>query len=47
MRSDDANQSGDFLKVTGRALRVTEEIIDAIEKLKPGAFSPAYVKEAI
>lgn len=30
----------------GQALRVTEEIIDAIEKLTPGAFGPPYVKEA-
>ncbi|WP_236036100.1 hypothetical protein [Rhizorhabdus histidinilytica] len=29
----------------GQALRVTEEIIDAIEKLTPGAFGPPYVKE--
>lgn len=30
----------------GQALRVTEEIIDAIEKLTPGAFRPPYVKES-
>lgn len=29
----------------GQALRVTEEIIDAIEKLTPGAFGPAWAKE--
>lgn len=28
-----------------QALRVTEEIIDAIEKLTPGAFGPPYVRE--
>ncbi len=29
----------------GAALRVTEEIIDAIERLTPGAFCPAWTGE--